>query len=63
MGEGIGGGQSRAAVARPHRNDKDVGSNPGSTRNENRTFGDPCTEGPPKVQQDLNGRPAISKLI
>ena len=44
------GGQSTAAVPRPHCNDKDVGSNPASTRNEKQTLGDPlhrrCPNGP-----------------
>ena len=47
------GGQSGAAVTRPHGNDQDLGSNP-TTRNEKRTLGGPHTEGSPMVQQDLN---------
>ena len=43
-------------VKRPHREDKDVGSNPAA--NEKRTLGHPPTEGSPMVQQDLSGRPA-----
>ena len=51
------GGQDRVVVKRPHREDKDVGSNPAVT--EKRTFGDPPTEGSPMVRQDLSGRPTI----
>ena len=35
------GGQDRVVVKRPLRNDKDVGSNPTATRNENWTLGGP----------------------
>ena len=35
------GGQYRVVVKRQLRNDKDVGSNPGATRNENGPLGDP----------------------
>ena len=56
------GGKSGAAVKCPHGSDQDVGSNPAAARNEKWTFGGPPTEGSPMVQQDLNGRPAMSKL-
>ena len=38
------GGQSSAAVKRPHGNVQDVGSNPGDARNENQTLGTPPAE-------------------
>ena len=38
---------SRVAVKRPHWNDKDVGSNPTTSRNEKRTLGDAPTQGSP----------------
>ena len=44
----IPGGQSGAAVSRPHGNHQDVGSNPATARNENQTWGTP-TEGGPRV--------------
>ena len=56
------GGQSGTAVRRPHGNDQDMGSNPAATRNEKWALGGPPTEGSPMVQQDLSGRPAMSKL-
>ena len=56
------GGQSGAAVRRPHGYVHDVGSHPAATRNEKRTLGGPPTEGAPMVQQDLSGRPAMLNL-
>ena len=53
---------SGAAVRRPHGSHQDTGSNPAAARNEKWTFGAPPTEGSPMVQQDLSGRPAMSKL-
>ena len=54
------GGQSGAAVRRPHGKHQDVGSNPAAARNEkNRPWADPCTEGVPIVWQDLSGRQAM----
>ena len=42
------GGQSGAAVTRPHGNHQDVGSNPATARNENQTLGDPLHRRWPK---------------
>ena len=42
------GGQDRAAVKRPLRNDKDVGSNPAAAKRKT-DVGDPPTEGCPMV--------------
>ena len=54
------GGQSGAAVTRPHGNHQDVGSNPATARNEkNAQWADPCTEGVPIMRQDLSGRLAM----
>ena len=59
----VPGGQSGIAVTRPHGNHQDMGSNPAAARNKKRTLGSPPTEGSPMVQQDLNGRPAMSSRI
>ena len=56
------GGQSRVAVERLHCNDKDVGSNPTTTRNEKRTLGGRLQKVAPLSEQDLSGRPAMLKL-
>ena len=54
------GGQSDAAVRRPHGMHQDVGSNSAAARNEkNAHWADPCTESALIVQQDLSGRPAM----
>ena len=54
------GGQSGAAVTRPHGNHQDVDSNPATAQNEkNAQWADPCAEGAPIVRQDLSGRPAM----
>ena len=55
-------GQHSVVVKRLHCNDKEVGSNPTTTRNEKQTLGDAPTEGSPMVQQDLNGKPEMLML-
>ena len=49
-------------VKRPHCNNKDVGFNPTTTRNENQTLGDPLQKVVQGSEQDLSGRPAMLKL-
>ena len=44
---------------RPPRNDKDVGSNPAATRNENQTLGTPLQKVAQWSGQDLSGRPVM----
>ena len=53
------GGQSSAAVLRPHGNVQNVGSNPAAARNENQTLGTPLQKVAQWSGQDLSGRPAV----
>ena len=53
------GRQRRVAVKRLHCNDKDGGSNPAVSRNEDRTLGDPLQMVAHGFKQDLSGRPAM----
>ena len=53
------GGQSSAAVTRPHGNIQDVGSNPAGARNGNQTLGTPLQKVAQCSGQDLSGRSAM----
>ena len=54
------GGQTGAAVTRPHGIQEDVGSNPAAARNEkNRHWEAPLQKVAQWSEQDLNGRPGM----
>ena len=60
----MNGGQNRVVVKHLDYNDKDVGSNPITGRNEKKTDigGTPLQKVAQGSKQDLSGQPAIIKL-